>query len=89
MRRSPSRPTRFSATVDGRDAIIVAVPPDETDPETDYYWYTSVEGLDSCPTGRGFTDHQAVHDLIEKANASGVKIEGVLKIHEEGPPARG
>lgn len=82
MRRRVHLPTRFSATVDGRDAFIGATPPDETDPATDYYWYARIEDMAEGPVGKGFTDHQAVHDLIERALAVGIAIIGVLKVHE-------
>lgn len=62
---------------------MVATPPDEGDPETDYRWQVAVTGQPSWPTGTGFTSHQAVHDLLERLELLGVILTDVLQVHDD------
>lgn len=61
---------------------MLALPPDETDPETDYLWRVAAPEHPEWPTGTGFTSHQAVHDLLEQLEGMGVVIDKVNQIHD-------
>lgn len=67
-----------------QDVRLVATPPDEDDPETDYRWQVTVTGQPSWPVGTGFTSHQAVHDLLERLEQRGVTLTDVLQAHDDG-----
>ena len=82
LRRPKPQPCRFTGTLDGASIVIRAVPPDETDPQPDYEWCAWVEDHAELPAGGGFTEHQAVHNLIERIATAGRSLTGVLKAHE-------
>ncbi|MCG3151159.1 MAG: hypothetical protein GEEBNDBF_00430 [bacterium] len=81
--RRPVTITHFRARLGVQDIRLVATPPDEDDPETDYRWQVMVPDQPSWPTGTGFTSHQAVHDLLERLELLDVTLTDVLQVHDD------